>query len=182
MADIAFVAPLDMIDEFGANEMAQRADDESTTTLTGAELRTTIEDGDRTGWGAALIAQADAAEAKLQRVCDRANAMLSTAVRSGCDLPDATPITIPPDAKYHALRVARYQLYDDGWPANIREDYTDAIAWMRDVTAGKIELDFGFNLPNICDDALANSKTASIIGVESPIFNTDQSWQYGRSA
>lgn len=39
--------------------------------------------------------------------------------------------------------VARYYLYKDKPTDTVRQDYEDIVAWLKDVSSGKVKLDFG---------------------------------------
>jgi phage gp36-like protein len=164
---IIVIAPLAVIDKFGDTEIAQRSDSESATPITGAQLRTTIENGDRSSFTADEIAQADAAEARIQAACDTANGLISDAVYSGVGC-DVVAYSIPASAIKYALDLARYELYDDNYPEYIRQGFEDAQAWLKDVATAKIKLDFG-----LCD--VPQSKSFVMIDVEFPLMNTNQS-------
>lgn len=168
MANITFITPLNVIDKFGADEIAQRADSESATPVTGAELRTTIEDGDRLSWTAALIQQADDAEARVQSACDVANGLLTGAIRSaGCN--DLVATSVPEDAKFYALSIARYDLYDDNYPEYVRVAFDDAKSWLDKVARRLITVDIG-------STECAQRKSFVMIDMEFPLMNTDQSF------
>jgi phage gp36-like protein len=53
-----------------------------------------------------------------------------------------TPIagTVPIDVVRISCDIARYRLYNDKAPEEIRQRYEDARAWLRDVAAGKVRL------------------------------------------
>lgn len=54
----------------------------------------------------------------------------------------ATPVAPPPLPILTAMAcdLARYWLYDDAAPDRVREGYEDALAWLREVAAGKVAL------------------------------------------
>lgn len=164
---ITVIAPLAVIDKFGDNEVAQRADSESSIPITGAQLRTTIEGGDRSGFTADEIAQADAAVARIQAACDTASGLISDSVYSGVGC-DVVAFSIPASATKYGLDIARYELYDDNYPPYIRQAFEDAQTWLKDVSTGRIKLDFGY-----CETT--TSKGFVMIDMEFPLMNTNQS-------
>ena len=62
--------------------------------------------------------------------------------------------------------LARYWLYDDAAPERVREAYEDALAWLREVAAGRI----GLNLPATGANPLPGSPLGS---AESRQFTRD---------
>ncbi len=53
----------------------------------------------------------------------------------------ATPLTAPPPVIVAtACDLARYWLFDDAAPERVRQAYTDAVTWLKDVAAGKFVL------------------------------------------
>jgi phage gp36-like protein len=50
------------------------------------------------------------------------------------------PATTPQEVVRRACDIARYMLYDDKATEQVRERYEDALAWLKDVAAGRIAI------------------------------------------
>lgn len=111
---MTYATQLDLENAFGAAEILHLAD----------------RDGDG-------VAEA----AVLNAILARADALIDGYLAGRYAVPVAAPV--PMTLVATAGDLARYWLYDDAAPERIREAYEDAIAWLRDVAAGRI----GLNLP-----------------------------------
>jgi len=168
MTDITLITPIDMIDQFGDDEIAQRAIRDDHHEVSGDDLRVTINDGDRTGWTQDLRNQADFALDNLQSACDQSNAIASGYIRAGYPVIDTTaPTKTPLDAKRYTLDLCRFILYDDNYPEYVYTANVAALAWFRDVASGKIALDLG--IANI-------QKPGGLVmtNLQYPLMNNDQ--------
>lgn len=132
-----YATATDLIDRFGAEELAQRAD-RGVPRLASAELLTAAAaGGDLSAWTADEQAAAAAAIAVLERVLadasDTADGYLAGRV--------AVPLASPPAAvKRMVCDLARYFLYDDQATETIQKRHDAAIAYFRDVAAGRVSL------------------------------------------
>ncbi len=118
----AYASTQDMIDRFGQTELLE------------------LTDRERSG----LIDQT-----VLQRALDDAGDELDTYVGNRYTLPLAQ---VPPVLVRLACDVARYRLYDDQAPPEIRTRYQDVVALMGKVASGAISLGLDTNMPQAAAD------------------------------
>lgn len=105
-----YATQTDLEDAYGADEMLQLAD------------------RDRDG-----VADAGFIDAAL----NRADSLIDGYLAGRYALPVAP---VPPVLTATACDLARYWLYDDAAPDRVRQAFEDAIAWLKDVAAGKVLL------------------------------------------
>lgn len=89
-----------------------------------------IELTDRTGSG-------EIDSVKVERALETATNLINTYVAKVATLPLSV---VPPTLRDHCANIARYQLYGDAPHEEIRKRYEQAIAWLRDLVAGKADL------------------------------------------
>lgn len=75
--------------------------------------------------------------ATITAVLDRADALIDGYLAGRYALPLVTP---PPAIIATACDLARYWLYDDAVPEQVRKRFEDALAWLKDVASGKVLL------------------------------------------
>lgn len=61
---------------------------------------------------------------------------------------------VPPALVPKAAAIARYLLHDESPTEAAKENHKEAIAWLRDVSAGRVELDVGGDTPAEADVVL----------------------------
>jgi len=89
-----------------------------------------IELTDRTGSG-------DVESAKVQDALDTATSTADSYLAKVA----VVPLTFVPELlQTHVCNIARYQLYGDAPTDEVRRRYDDAIAWLKDVVAGRADL------------------------------------------
>jgi len=164
---ITIIQPIDMLNRYGDNEMAQRCTSDSALPISAQQLRTGVLSGDRTTWSSDLRGEVDSAVAKLTAACETANELITGAARSGGLIgTEDTPTKIPQDVKYFALSIARYQLYEDRCPEHIRLNYEDAVSWINKVAQGKISIDLGLDTPR--------GSGYQVLDITYPLMSSDQ--------
>jgi phage gp36-like protein len=52
----------------------------------------------------------------------------------------ALPVPAPAELVFRACDIARYRLFDDGATDEVRRRYDDAVAWLKDVAAGRVAI------------------------------------------
>lgn len=127
----------DLLTRFGAEELAQ-VSDRGTPRLVTAELLTAAAaDVDMSGWGAADVEAVGKALANLGQAIEDAQSAIDGYLLGRYGTPMATP---PAVVKRLACDIARYYLYDDHATETVQKRYDAAIAFFRDVSAGKVSL------------------------------------------
>lgn len=76
--------------------------------------------------------------------------------------------TVPALVKTWAVSIARYILHRNGAPDHVRQDYTDAVAALKDVAGGRIALPVG------ASDPAPVSQTGQILAGHPPEVFTPQ--------
>lgn len=134
---MAYLLVSDLITRFGAEELAQRADRDTPRVVTGALLTAVAAGGDLSAWSPTEIASANRAVV----VIDRAIADAQSAMDGCLSGRYGTPMPTPPAIVQRlGCDIARYYLYDDQATETIQKRYDAAIAFFRDVAAGKVTL------------------------------------------
>jgi phage gp36-like protein len=82
----------------------------------------------------------------------------------------ATPMTgtVPQQVKNACMDIARYRLYDDHPTDNVRQRYTDALAWLKLVMMGHISLSIAAPASDALTGGLAYSDPAD--DTDNPTF------------
>lgn len=129
-----YVLPAELITRFGAEELAQVAD-RGTPRLVTAELLTAAADGaDMSAWGAADAEAAGKAMENINQAITDAQSVIDSYLSSRYGTPLPTPGAV---VTRLASDIARYYLYDDHATETVQKRYDAAIAFFRDVAAGK---------------------------------------------
>ena len=76
-------------------------------------------------------------DAVLNRALDDADAIINSYLQTRYTLPLAS---VPPRIVEVACDIARYKLYEDRVTDIVRQRYSDAIAWLKDVSSGRAGL------------------------------------------
>lgn len=129
---MAYILVSDLLTRFGAEEIAQVADRGIPRLLT-AESLAAAAGADPAGLG---DAEAQAL-VNINQAIEDAQSAIDGYLSSRYDTPMATP---PAVVKRLACDIARYYLYDDHAPETVQKRYDAAIAFFRDVSAGKVSL------------------------------------------
>lgn len=133
-----YTTPTLLADRFGSDELIQRTD--KFPPFTGAIVDVVL---DR------AIADADAEIDGF------------VGARYALPLPDPVPPVLVPIA----CDIARYRLYDDAVPDIVRQRYEDAIARLKDISAGRLSLGIG---PATVEQAVVSVQVRSPARVFSP--------------
>ncbi len=104
-------------------------------------------------------------EAVVGRACGDASATIDSYARGRY----LTPLLAANAAvvKPYACMIARWHLHDDGHPEHVEDGYKSAIAWLRDLAAGKV------GLPDLTPPAAEGSSTFGIAVVAPAVAFSD---------
>lgn len=108
---MTYATQQDLIDRYGADELAQLTDRAAATTIDAVVVNRALADAD---------SEIDSFLAR------RVTTPLSPA---------------PQIVKAHACAIARFRLHKDHAPEHVRDAYKDAIAWLNKAAAGSISID-----------------------------------------
>ena len=134
-----YITPLALLDALGAEWLAQRAAP-SNPAVNGTLLQLTVEGGDRSAYSADDQAAADKAVALILVKLNDANREIDSYLRSRHSLPlDQTVVDGSPLDRI-AADIVRYQISGELVSDDASGRYTKAIAWLRDVAAGRATL------------------------------------------
>lgn len=132
-----YIAASDLITRFGAEELAQVAD-RGTPRLVTAELLTAAAGGaDMSGWASGDVEAVTEVMASINQALEDAQSAIDGYLAARYGTPMPTP---PAVVKRLACDIARYYLHDDRATETIQKRYDAAIAFFRDVSAGKVSL------------------------------------------
>lgn len=107
---MSYATKQNLIDRFGQTELAQLTDRVNGTTIDDTVVNRALEDAD---------------------------AMINGYLQARYSLPLSS---VPPMLVTVACNIARYQLFEDRVTEIVRQRYEDAIAWLKDVAAGRVSL------------------------------------------
>ena len=132
-----YLTASDLIVRFGAEELAQMADRGTPRLVTAELLEAAAGGADTSGWGAADAEAVTKAMATIAQAIEDAQSAIDGYLSGRY----STPLSTPPAAiKRLAGDIARYYLYDDHATETVQKRYDAAIAFFRDVAAGKVSL------------------------------------------
>lgn len=132
-----YITVTDLLTRFGAEELAQVADRGTPRLVTPELLEAAAAGADMTGWGTYDVEAIGKAVANINQAVEDAQSAVDGYLsgRYGTPMP-----TAPAVVKRLACDIARYYLYDDRATETIQKRYDAAIAFFRDVAAGKVTL------------------------------------------
>lgn len=136
----AYASPTELVEWFGADELAPMATPADLGRVTPAKLRTTIAGGDRSAWPVGEVAAADAALARLQSALDDASRQIDGYLASRHTLPLAAGVVAASPLPRICGDVARWLIFARRPTEEVAGRYDRAIAWLRDVAAGRVAL------------------------------------------
>ena len=133
-----YCSPSDMIRYFGAIEMAQRSANEAQPLVPPACFVATVNNQDRSAWTQAENDNADDALIRMNQIIVDASGYCQSIIASAIDSLESE--YIPEVLRRTTADIARYMLYDDGWPDDVKVNYDNAKAWLRMVNNGEAQL------------------------------------------
>lgn len=132
-----YATAAELLDRFDAEEIAQRADRGTPRLVTAALLRAAAA-GDSL---AAYTEDEQAAAATALALIERALADAGSTIDGYLAGRYAVPLASPPTVVGRmACDLVRYYLHDGEMPEAVDKRHTAAVAWLRDVSAGKVSL------------------------------------------
>lgn len=134
---MAYATATDLLDRFGAEEMAQVATPREFPRVATDLLRATVAGADRSAWTADEVAAADAAYLRIQKSLSDSDNDMNMYIGARYTLP-LTPM--PANLVRVACDVARYRLYEDHAPEEVRLRYKDSIHLLEMISQGKLPL------------------------------------------
>ncbi|TYP84732.1 MULTISPECIES: gp436 family protein [Nitrosomonas] len=154
-----------LLDQFGAEEIAQRADRGTPRLVTAGMLQTAAENGDLNGY---TQAEQDATFAALAVVNNRlldADSVINGYLATRYTLPLST---VPRMVMLIACNLVRHALYDDQAPELIQERYRLAIRQLESLAKGQVNIgvDISGNKPTVND--------AAQMSATQPVFKRDE--------
>lgn len=132
-----YILPADLLSRFGAEELAQVADRDTPRLVTAELLNAAAAGTDMTGWSGADVEAVGKVIANIEQAIDDAQSAIDGYLSGRYGTPMPTP---PAVVKRLACDIARYYLHDDHATETIQKRYDAAIAFFRDVAAGKVTL------------------------------------------
>lgn len=134
---MAYITASDLLTRSSAEELAQLADRSVPRIVTADLLSAAVAGADLSGWSEDEQSAAADALAVVAQAIDDAQSMIDGYLASRY----ITPLPTPPAAVQRlACDMARYYLYADNATEAIQKRYDAAIAFFRDVSAGKVTL------------------------------------------
>lgn len=134
---MSYITVTDLLTRFGAEELAQVADRGTPRLVTPELLEAAAAGADMTGWGTYDVEAIGKAVANINQAVEDAQSAVDGYLSGRYGTPMPTP---PAVVKRLACDIARYYLYDDRATETVQKRYDAAIAFFRDVAAGKVTL------------------------------------------
>jgi phage gp36-like protein len=132
-----YASALQLLARYNADEIAQRADASLPPLVDGELLRIAAAAGDLSGFLPDEQAAAAAALAKVERALGDAEQTIDTYLGGRYQL----PLSQTPDVLERiACQIARFVLFDDAAPDQVKALYQDSIRFLEHVAAGKVQL------------------------------------------
>lgn len=132
-----YISAADLVTRFGAEEFAQVADRGTPRLVTAELLGAAAEGTDMSGWASGDVEATGAVMASIAQAIEDAQSAIDGYLSGRYGTPMPTP---PAVVKRLACDIARYYLHDDRATETIQKRYDAAIAFFRDVSAGKVTL------------------------------------------
>ncbi len=153
---MTYATATDLLNQFSAEEIAQRADRGMPRLVTADMLKTAAAGGDMSGYTADEQAAAAAALALITEKLLDAESMVNGYLATRYQVPLAT---VPRLVMVAACDLARYALYDDLVTEQIGQRHKDTIKTLESIGAGRISLgiDTAGNKPTINGSATIES-------------------------
>lgn len=134
---MTYATAADLLTRFSEEEIAQRSDRNMPRLVDAALLVAVVAGGSLTAWTAAEQAAATAALGVITGALADADSTIDGYLASRYTVPLVTPA---PAVVRTACDLARYYLYDDQVTETVQKRYDAAVAWLRDVSTGKVSL------------------------------------------
>ena len=134
---MTYATATDLLNQFSAEEIAQRADRGMPRLVTADMLKTAAAAGDMSGYTADEQAAAAAALALINEKLLDAESMVNGYLATRYQVPLAT---VPRLVMGAACDIARYALYDDLATEQIGQRHKDAVKLLESIGAGRISL------------------------------------------
>lgn len=132
-----YATPAELLTRFSDEEIAQRADRKIPRRVGGDLLVAAVAGADLSAWSADEQAAAAEALAVIGRALADADATIDGYLAARYPVPFAAA---PAIVGRLACDMARYYLYDDQATETVQKRYDAALAYFRDVSAGKVSL------------------------------------------
>ncbi|WP_447588650.1 gp436 family protein [Aquipseudomonas campi] len=132
-----YASAAQLLARYSADEIAQRAEDSVPRLVYGEMLSAAAAGADLSGYTPEEQAAIGRALANVERALRDADTTINSYLASRYQL----PVTNAADVLERiAGQLARYFLYDDGATEIIENHYKDSLAFLRDVSTGKVQL------------------------------------------
>lgn len=156
-----YLLPSDLLARFGADELAQIADFSVPRVVTGGLLQAAVNGADMSPWSASDIEAVTAVLAALTRAIDDAQSEIDSYLSSRYSVPMATPSAV---IKRLTGDIARYCLCGDIATETVQKRYDAAVAFLRNVAAGKAALGIEAETPAPTGGIVEISTSAKVFG------------------
>lgn len=133
-----YTTALQLLDSFGDKEVALLSSEEAA--VDGVLLRLTVEGGDRAAYTAADIAAADQALVKINAALNSATNLINSYISPRYTLPLAQALIDGSSLTDVCADITRHRLSDDRVTEEIENRFTQARAWLRDISMNKASL------------------------------------------
>lgn len=137
---MSYATAANLLQWFGAKELAQTATPDDMAMVTAQLLRLTVESGNRDGYSVDELLAADAALTRIIAALDAASSVLDSYLGRRYSLPISEEMVQTSPLPRSCGALARYLLYDDGVPVEVKQRYEFTLGWLRDLTNGNASL------------------------------------------
>jgi phage gp36-like protein len=137
MEPIMYATATELLNRYGAEEIAQRADPVRSGLVYGDLLRKAAAGDDLSDYSPEEQEAAAAALAKVERALQDASHTINGYIGSRYQLPLSR---VPDVLKMHGCQIARFMLYDDDATKQVETLYQGSLKFLRDVSSGAADL------------------------------------------
>ncbi|MBF0380688.1 MAG: DUF1320 family protein [Magnetococcales bacterium] len=140
---MSYASHLNLLQWYGAKELAQTATPDDLAMLSAQLMRLTIEGGDRDSYSTQEIEIADKSIARITAALAEASLVIDSYISRRYELPIAdTDIDNTPLPRCCGA-MARRLLYDDAVPQEVERRYEETLTWLKDLANNRADLNLG---------------------------------------
>ncbi|MBF0448584.1 MAG: DUF1320 domain-containing protein [Magnetococcales bacterium] len=137
---MSYATPQNLLDWYGAKELAQIATPDDLPLVSAPLLRLAIQGEDLSGFSAEEQSAAQAALTRMVSALDAASHLMDSYLNRRYPLPIATPEIANSPLPQACGRLSRHLLYDDGIPFEVEQRYKQTISWLQELAGGQVQI------------------------------------------
>ncbi|MBF0358948.1 MAG: DUF1320 domain-containing protein [Magnetococcales bacterium] len=137
---MSYATSLNLLEWFGAKELAQAATPDDLAVVSAQLMRLTIESGNRDAFSLDEQTSADAALARITAALTESSLLIDSYISRRYSLPITEAIISTSPLPRFCGAMARRLLYDDGVPKEVEQRYELTLGWLKDLANNQVDL------------------------------------------